>query len=126
MTPQAPICHDVAYRKWIEWSYARRLELWDANNAVTRAAGGPECIWVGMNGGNIGAASGAYLTLNAVITDGVGSAVDFYNADTNAGSAEHHLDCAHIWSTSGRNFDHDFRWWLRRRRDCFTRRGVRN
>ena len=26
---------DVAFRKWIEWSYARRLELWDANNAVT-------------------------------------------------------------------------------------------
>jgi hypothetical protein len=41
------------YRQWIEWNYARRLELWDANNAVTRTAGGPDCIWVGMNSGSI-------------------------------------------------------------------------
>jgi hypothetical protein len=35
---------DVAFREWIEWSYARRLELWDANNTVTRGAGGDDCI----------------------------------------------------------------------------------
>ncbi len=42
-----------AYRSWIEWNYARRLEIWDQNNLVTRAAGGPHCLWVGMNGGSI-------------------------------------------------------------------------
>jgi hypothetical protein len=41
------------YRQWIEWNYARRLEIWDANNEVTRAVGGPDCIWVGMNSGSI-------------------------------------------------------------------------
>lgn len=44
---------DPAYRAWIEWSYARRLAVWDLNNAVTRAAGGPDCLWVGMNSGSI-------------------------------------------------------------------------
>jgi hypothetical protein len=44
---------DPIYRKWIQWNYARRLELWDLNNRVTRTAGGADCIWVGMNGGSI-------------------------------------------------------------------------
>jgi hypothetical protein len=43
---------DATYRAWIEWSYACRLEVWDKNNRRTREAAGPECIWVGMNGGS--------------------------------------------------------------------------
>jgi hypothetical protein len=45
--------NEAAFRAWIEWSYARRLEIWDNNNRVTRAAGGPHCLWVGMNGGSV-------------------------------------------------------------------------
>lgn len=41
------------YREWILWNYERRLEIWDQNNRVTRAAGGPDCLWVGMNGGDV-------------------------------------------------------------------------
>ena len=41
------------FREWIRWNYERRLEIWDLNNRVTRAAGGPDCIWVGMNSGSI-------------------------------------------------------------------------
>ncbi|MDQ2901494.1 MAG: beta-galactosidase [Acidobacteriota bacterium] len=41
------------YRKWIDWNYARRLEIWDLNNRVTKAAGGPDCLWIGMNSGSI-------------------------------------------------------------------------
>lgn len=44
---------DPAYREWIAWNYARRLELWEQNNKVTREAGGPDCLWVGMNSGSI-------------------------------------------------------------------------
>ncbi|MHB1037109.1 MAG: beta-galactosidase [Pirellulales bacterium] len=44
---------DPVYRAWIEWNYARRLEVWDLNNRATRAAGGPDCIWIGMNSGSI-------------------------------------------------------------------------
>ena len=43
---------DPTYRAWIEWSYACRLQVWDGNNRRTRAAGGPDCLWVGMNGGS--------------------------------------------------------------------------
>jgi hypothetical protein len=44
---------DAVYREWILWNYQRRLELWDQNNGVTKAAGGPQCLWVGMNSGSI-------------------------------------------------------------------------
>ncbi len=45
--------NDPAYREWIGWNYERRLEIWDLNNRTTRAAGGPDCIWAGMNSGSI-------------------------------------------------------------------------
>lgn len=41
------------YRRWIQWNYARRLEVWDLFNQVTRSAGGPECLWIGMIGGDV-------------------------------------------------------------------------
>ena len=44
---------DPVYRRWIMWSYARRIELWELNNRTTRAAGGPDCIWAGMNSGSV-------------------------------------------------------------------------
>ena len=34
---------DPLYRLWIQWNYERRLEIWDLNNRVTKAAGGPDC-----------------------------------------------------------------------------------
>jgi hypothetical protein len=51
--PAAADWNDPVYRQWIEWNYARRLEIWDLNNRVCRAAGGPECVWIGMNSGSI-------------------------------------------------------------------------
>ena len=45
--------NDPTYREWIRWNYDRRLEIWDLNNRVTKAAGGPHCIWSGMNSGSI-------------------------------------------------------------------------
>jgi hypothetical protein len=51
--PREKNWRDPVYREWIRWSYARRLEIWDLNNRVTRAAGGPDCLWVGMNSGSV-------------------------------------------------------------------------
>jgi hypothetical protein len=51
--PRQKSWDDPLYREWIEWNYQRRLELWDLNNRITRDAGGPECLWVGMNSGSI-------------------------------------------------------------------------
>ncbi|MBN2328110.1 MAG: beta-galactosidase, partial [Candidatus Omnitrophica bacterium] len=41
------------YRDWILWNYERRLEIWDMNARVVREAGGPDCLWLGMNHGTI-------------------------------------------------------------------------
>lgn len=51
-----PHSHDwdsPAYKQWIAWNYARRVEIWDLNNRVTQDAGGPDCLWIGMTGGEI-------------------------------------------------------------------------
>jgi hypothetical protein len=43
---------DSTYRRWVRWNYDRRVWLWQHNNSVTRAAGGPDCLWIGMLSGN--------------------------------------------------------------------------
>jgi hypothetical protein len=57
---------DPVYRKWIEWSYARRVEIWDLNNRVAKAAGGPHCLWLGMNSGSITSQSNSLRDFRAI------------------------------------------------------------
>jgi hypothetical protein len=45
--------NDAVYRQWIQWNYQRRLEIWDLFNRTTKAAGGPNCLYIGMNSGSI-------------------------------------------------------------------------
>lgn len=51
---------DPVYREWIRWNYDRRLEIWDLNNRATQAAGGKDCLWIGMNSGSISSQSRAF------------------------------------------------------------------
>jgi Hypothetical glycosyl hydrolase 6 len=64
--PPAADWDDPLYRQWITWNYARRLEIWDLNNRVTREAGGPDCIWSGMNSGSITAQAQSFRDLKAI------------------------------------------------------------
>lgn len=57
---------DPAYRKWIMWSYARRLEVWDLNNRTTTSAGGKDCIWSGMNSGSVTAQARSFRDLREI------------------------------------------------------------
>jgi hypothetical protein len=57
---------DPAYRQWILWSYARRIELWELNNRTTQAAGGPDCIWSGMNSGSVSAQARSFRDLREI------------------------------------------------------------
>jgi hypothetical protein len=57
---------DPAYRDWIVWNYARRLEVWDLNNRTTREAGGPECVWSGMNSGSVTAQARSFRDLKEI------------------------------------------------------------
>jgi hypothetical protein len=58
--------NDPVYQKWIEWSYARRIEIWDLNNRVTKAAGGPDCLWFGMNSGSVSSQSRSFRDCAAI------------------------------------------------------------
>jgi hypothetical protein len=54
------------YRRWIDWNYERRLEVWDLNNRATKAAGGPACLWFGMNSGSISSQSRSFRDCKAI------------------------------------------------------------
>ncbi len=64
--PRKADWYDQAYRDWIMWSYARRTELWELNNRTTRAAGGPDCIWSGMNSGSVTAQARSFRDLKEI------------------------------------------------------------
>jgi hypothetical protein len=51
---------DKVYRAWLRWNYDRRIELWEFNNNITTQAGGPDCIWSGMNSGSISGQSKSF------------------------------------------------------------------
>lgn len=57
---------DPVYRQWILWNYERRTELWELNNKVTQAAGGPDCIWSGMNSGSVTAQAGSFRDMKEI------------------------------------------------------------
>ena len=50
--PRRPDWDDDAYRRWVKWSYACRVENWELNNRVTQEVGGPDCLWLGMINGD--------------------------------------------------------------------------
>ncbi len=58
--PTAADWNSAVYKAWIRWNYARRTELWELNNRITRTAGGPDCIWSGMNGGGVSGQSKSF------------------------------------------------------------------
>lgn len=58
--PASKNWNDPPFRQWIEWSYKRRLEIWDLFNQATRSAGGPDCIWSGMLSGNFVQAAASF------------------------------------------------------------------
>jgi hypothetical protein len=57
---------DPVYRAWIMWNYERRIEVWELNDRTTRAAGGPECIWSGMNSGSVTSQARSFRDLKAI------------------------------------------------------------
>lgn len=57
---------DQTYRLWNEWNYERRIEVWDLNNRTTKAAGGPNCLWMGMNSGSITAEANSFRDLRKI------------------------------------------------------------
>ena len=58
--------NNPVYHKWIDWNYARRAEIWDLNNRTTKAAGGPDCLWFGMNSGSVSAQSRSFRDCKAI------------------------------------------------------------
>src|SRR5438067_888720 len=64
--PRAKSWDDPVYRKWIAWNYARRIEIWDLFNRTARDAGGPDCLWIGMNSGSVAGQAAAFRDFKAI------------------------------------------------------------
>jgi putative glycosyl hydrolase-like family 6 (GHL6) protein len=86
--PRSHNWDDPPYRQWIEWSYARRVETWDAFNKVTREAGGPDCLWLGMNSGSVTAEARSFRDLRAVCRRSQILMLDHQSRPDNAGFAD--------------------------------------
>ncbi len=54
---------DTGYRQWIQWNYQRRLEILDLFNRTTKDAGGPNCLYIGMNSGSVTGQSRSFRDL---------------------------------------------------------------
>ncbi len=76
---------DTVYREWIDWNYARRLEVWDLNNRTTKAAGGPHCIWSGMNSGSVAGQARSFRDLKAICERAEILMLDHQRRSDNAG-----------------------------------------
>ncbi len=64
--PRKQDWNSAVYKRWIDWNYARRIEIWDLNNRATKAAGGADCLWFGMNSGSITSQSRAFRDCRAI------------------------------------------------------------
>jgi hypothetical protein len=64
--PRCKDWDDPAYRQWLRYSYARRLEIWDLNNRAAREAGGPDCLWMGMVGGDFARQGAGFRDLRSI------------------------------------------------------------
>jgi hypothetical protein len=64
--PKSADWNDPAYRDWIRWNYSRRLEIWDLNNRVTKAAGGVNCLWIGLIPASLLAQSTRFLATREI------------------------------------------------------------
>lgn len=67
--PAAHDWNDEAYRDWIRWNFQRRTDLWKLNNRVTTNAGGPDCIWSGMIGGETLYNSTRFIDLQQIMPE---------------------------------------------------------
>ncbi|MDV3249723.1 beta-galactosidase [Devosia sp. BK] len=67
-----PEAHDwdkENYRDWVRWNFTRRTELWKLNNRVTRKAGGEDCVWSGMIGGETLYNSARFIDLQQIMSE---------------------------------------------------------
>ncbi len=51
--PPSPDWRDPVFRQWVCWRYEQLRDLWRFYNQVTREVGGPDCLWIGNNGGDL-------------------------------------------------------------------------
>jgi hypothetical protein len=64
--PETHDWDDPDYRSWVRWNFDRRTEVWAENTRATSAVGGPDCVWVGMIGGDLGQEIDRFEDLHAI------------------------------------------------------------
>ena len=64
--PEKADWEDPIYRKYVNWSYRCRTEVWQRFDRVVQEAGGPDCRWIGMVNADPADLGGHYVDLHAV------------------------------------------------------------
>ncbi len=104
--PQLPPVKDWAdpiYRDWIRWSYTCRTENWDLFNRVTQAAGGPDCLWLGMINANPINSHAAFCDLKQVAARSPILMCDHQSRDALNGFEQNSLNGALLHGLAGQD-----------------------
>lgn len=86
--PKGHDWQDESYRDWITWSFQRRTELWRLNNRVTRKAGGADCVWSGMIGGETLYNSTRFIDLQQILPEAAIVMLDHQRRNAHDGFAQ--------------------------------------
>lgn len=86
---------DPVYRQWIQWNYARRVEVWDQNNRVTQEAGGKDCIWAGMNSGSVSSQASSFRDMRQITQHAAIVMLD-HQARSDSGSFQQNSDTGRL------------------------------
>ncbi len=83
--PSRPDWDNPVYREWIQWNYARRIEVWDLYNRVAREAGGKDCLWIGMLADNPAYEARRFRDLKAICSRSQMVLLDHQGRNANEG-----------------------------------------
>jgi hypothetical protein len=93
--------NDPVWRQWNEWNFKVRNEQWDFNNQITRDAGGPDCLWIGMNGSGIAGLSGNFRDMKEICSRAEMILLDNQSRTDVSGFGENAQDGKHIHGLLG-------------------------
>ena len=90
---------DERYRRWIQWNYRRRTEIWELNNTITQDAGGKDCLWLGMISGDVLNNGSRFIDLRDILARSSiimldhqrRNGIDGFEQNTEAGKRLHEL-----------------------------------
>jgi hypothetical protein len=92
---------DPTWQQWNEWNFKLRNDQWDFNNQVTKEAGGPDCLWIGMNASGVAGLSGSFRDMTDLCSRAEMILLDQQSRTDTSGFGENAQSGKHMHSLLG-------------------------